>query len=98
MYRSNGPHANTFDFTPKFYQQACAATPAQLLLAEACNNMRESAKILDKRINCISTPGNGKCKDIIALAESARKTDTPKYTKCLQEGKRAYNQRVPPTE
>jgi hypothetical protein len=48
MFRRHvSPHANTFDFTPKFYQQACAATPAQLLLAEACNNMRESAKILD---------------------------------------------------
>ncbi|MGI3448934.1 hypothetical protein C3433_20145 [Citrobacter freundii] len=98
MYRGNGPHANTFDFTPKFYQQVCAGTPVQLLLADACNNMRESAKNLERRINCIATPDDNKCNNIIVLAESARKLDIPKYEKCLQQGEHAYNQSVPPAE
>lgn len=98
MYRGNGPHANTFDFTPAFYHTICASTPPQPLLAQKCKSMRSSAEKLDKRINCILTPDNQKCRDIMNSAVSARKLDTPKYRQCLKLGQRAYNTTVPIAE
>lgn len=98
MYRGNGPHENTFDFTPAFYEKACATMPSQPLLAKECNEAKEAAKELDKKINCIATPENSKCSSIIAKATAARELDLPKYKKCLELGEETYNQGVPKAE
>jgi hypothetical protein len=94
MYRGGGPKPNTFDFTPAFYQKACASTPAQPLLAKECVSLKESAKALDGRINCLATPENPKCTAIIAAAKAARELDIPNYKKCLQMTEDAYNKVV----
>ena len=98
MYRGSGPHPDTFDFTPAFYQQACASTPAQPLLAKECVSLRERAKALSGRINCLAAPGDPKCSAIIAETKAARELDLPKFKKCLQLGEAAYNQQVPNAE
>lgn len=91
MYRGRGPHPDTFDFTPAFYKEACATTPEQSLLAKECKELKNAAKQLEGRINCIAIPDNTKCVDIIAASKTARELDLPKYNLCLQMGEKNYN-------
>lgn len=91
MYRGSGPIAMTFDFTPRFYQSACASTPAQTLLAEKCAQLAKAAAKLAGRKNCIAEPKSVGCKKLIDEAVSSRRADRVEYLRCKSIGEAAYN-------
>jgi hypothetical protein len=46
IYRGSGPPAMTFDFTPRFYERACAAAPAQPALVQKCTELKRASLTL----------------------------------------------------
>ncbi|WP_152667578.1 hypothetical protein [Pseudomonas ogarae] len=90
-YRGGGPAPNTFDFTPAFFQQACAGKPVQQMLADICTKMELSAKKLEKLTNCIVNQDRPECSNIITKARIARLADEPYYNQCMQMGESKYN-------
>lgn len=95
MYRGNGPHANTFDFTPKFYEDNCPnpAIPAQLKLQ--CDSLKAAAKALEGRTNCIVNPGNPKCVALMKTANSLQAADQTIYDQCIKDGETNFNKNRP---
>lgn len=98
IYRGVGPGKMTFDFTPAFYQDACAGNPAQPAMATKCIELKNAAKRLEGRVNCITTPNEAPCIDIIARAKAAHELDLPKLQQCRAMGQDIYNRGNPPTE
>ncbi|EPY6702279.1 hypothetical protein AAHU49_06900 [Klebsiella quasipneumoniae subsp. quasipneumoniae] len=94
IYRGTGPHANTFDFTPAFYQMACNTVPKQSILAKQCNVINKNQNYLKRKTNCITNPKDQKCILIMKEANAAKELDNIKYQKCLSEGEKKYNPTV----
>ena len=90
-YRGGGPTANTFDFTPRFYQSACATTPAQPELARKCLELKKAAASLEGRKNCIAQPDSQGCQALIEQAIAARQADRVEFDKCKAVGEGPYN-------
>jgi hypothetical protein len=91
MYRGGGPTVNTFDFTPRFFQAACATTPAQPELARKCQELAQAAAGLAGRKNCIAQPDTPGCQALIETALAAQKADRVEYGACQAQGQDAYN-------
>lgn len=91
MYRGNGPHQNTFDFTPAFYEGNCPRPNIPEALAEQCRALTEQAKSLENRINCIHDANHPKCADLIAAAKQRKEMDEPLYNTCLEQGEEKFN-------
>ena len=91
VYRGGGPPANTFDFTPAFYQAVCMKPPSQPLLAAKCSILRKAAEKLEGRTNCIVTPDDPSCSVTMRRAALARTADRVEYSKCLALGEAKYN-------
>jgi hypothetical protein len=96
LYRGAGPHKGTFDFTPAFFEEACARPDLPARLAADCQGKRAQAKALDGRNNCIVDPAAPKCVDLMAKASMAKETDGPAYRECKKLGETAYNASQPP--
>jgi hypothetical protein len=91
MYRGAGPPANTFDFTPAFYQEHCGQPSTPPLLTAKCNALKTAAGPLDGRVSCIQNPEHPKCVEIIRVARKAQADDRPLYEKCKQLGEAQFN-------
>jgi len=95
MYRGGGPDQNTFDFTPAFFQEVCASTPAQEILSERCRKMHQADASLSGLTNCIAVPGSPECAPVILKARNDRIVDLPIYEKCLAIGLDKFNLQKP---
>jgi hypothetical protein len=95
MYRGNGPHPNTFDFTPNFYKQNCSNPAIPVQLNQQCQSLAAAAKTLNGRINCITTPNDPKCIALMKTANSLQANDQPLYDKCKREGESNFNRNRP---
>lgn len=91
MYRGAGPSEMTFDFTPRFYQTACASKPTQPLLAAKCAQLAKAAAKLEGRKNCISHPKSDGCANLIVQAVAAKTADRVEQLRCKSIGEAAYN-------
>jgi hypothetical protein len=91
MYRGVGPHKNTFDFTPAFYEEFCdrADLPRELIVQ--CSLVRTQGKRLDGRISCIRDSAHAKCATLMASAMQLKEADAPLYTACRQKGEGVFN-------
>jgi hypothetical protein len=98
MYRGAGPPPKTFDFTPNFYQTACAGTPPQPELARKCETLRTAAAALVGRQNCIADPGHALCTELIQSAAARRSADRAEFEQCVASGEQEYNKRKPPPQ
>lgn len=98
MYRGNGPHANTFDFTPAFYEANCSKPDIPAALAEQCRSLARSARGLDGRVNCVRTPEHARCVEVIRVAREKQERDRPIYQECVRLGEAAFNRGRPVTE
>jgi hypothetical protein len=99
-YRGGGPPVGTFDFTPAFYAANCARSDIPAALKRQCAALDAAVARLgyDKRVNCLATPSDQKCLDIVAKAKAARDLDVPKRQKCLDLGQANYNRTASPAE
>lgn len=97
-YRGGGPAPKTFDFTPAFYDEVCAATPAQPALDAKCGELKRAAAGLEGRINCIAEPEDSACKDKMRDAEDRYAKDRLEYDRCIADGEVAYNRERTPAE
>ncbi|MDG1581040.1 hypothetical protein [Pseudomonas sp. GOM6] len=95
MYRGGGPDKNTFDFTPAFFQEICAATPTQEILNERCKQMRRAEASLSGRTNCITAPASPECATVMLKARNDRAADLPLYEQCLSLGQAKFNKQQP---
>lgn len=91
IYRGGGPTFKTFDFTPRFYQTACASVPEQPALAKKCDELKRAATTLKDRKNCIAEPETTGCKEIVDQASLSQKTDRAEYLNCKDIGENKYN-------
>jgi len=91
MYRGAGPHRNTFDFTPAFYEQNCSKSDIPGALAAQCASLLVQARRLEGRINCFAEPDQARCRDIIEQAKQRRAQDIPFYEACRQQGEAQFN-------
>lgn len=98
MYRGAGPHKDTFDFTPAFYEENCTKPDLPEALAAQCISLRKQAKRLEGRLNCFEDPDHAKCRDIMEQAKQNRAHDLPFYEACLQQGQELFNQSRPVSE
>ena len=98
MYRGGGPALKTFDFTPSFYQGACATTPQQPALANKCSELKKAAAILNGRKNCIADPEHALCKDMMQTAVALRSADRIEFERCRALGESNYNKNRPITQ
>jgi hypothetical protein len=92
MYRGSGPPPNTFDFTPRFYEAACATTPPQAVLATKCDALKEAGAVLDGRQNCIAEPEHPLCRELMAAAVARRSEDRREFQRCRSVGEQKYNE------
>jgi len=95
MYRGNGPHANTFDFTPKFYEDNCPNLAIPDQLKQQCKSLKAAANALEGRTNCITDPSNPKCVALMKTANSLQAADQPLYDLCIRDGETAFNRGRP---
>ncbi|HEX8149851.1 MAG TPA: hypothetical protein VF591_21905 [Pyrinomonadaceae bacterium] len=95
MYRGDGPHPNTFDFTPAFYEQNCPRPGIPRALATQCAALRGQARALEGRLNCFRTPEHRKCADLMAQAKRRQAQDRPVYETCVQQGEAKFNEGRP---
>lgn len=95
VYRGSGPPPMTFDFTPRFYEQACAANPIEPVLAQKCAELERAAATLRGRINCILEPRRAACATMMSAAIAARDMDRVEFERCIAAGERNYNATVP---
>lgn len=95
MYRGNGPHPKTFDFTPEFYKQNCSdpAIPAQL--QQQCKSLAAATRPLAGQINCIINPSDPQCVALMKTANSLQTADLPLYDKCKRDGETTFNKNRP---
>jgi len=98
MYRGNGPHPKTFDFTPKFYKQNCSNPGIPTQLINQCKPIIKAAKALDSRINCIINPSNPKCVALMKTAKNLEAADISLYDECKRDGESKFNRTRPVTE
>lgn len=94
-YRGSGPGPMTFDFTPAFFREKCAADGIPQRLRAHCETMRQTARSWHSRINCIKNPQRAECKGVIDAANERQKMDRPEYLSCRQQGSRRYNSERP---
>ncbi len=95
IYRGAGPPKMTFDFTPKFYENACARKPTQSALRAKCNELKNAELNLAKHVNCIRNPSHEQCDLIIQNALQIQISDRRKYDKCRAVGEAKYNEKLP---
>jgi hypothetical protein len=95
MYRGNGPHPKTFDFTPKFYKQNCSSPGIPTQLVDQCKPIVKAAEALDTRINCIINPSDPKCVTLMKTAKSQLADDIPLYNECKRDGELKFNSTRP---
>lgn len=98
MYRGGGPPANTFDFTPAFYEKHCAEPSIPPTLAAKCNALKADARTLDGRVNCIKNPEHAKCVELISTAKQRQAADRPIYEQCKRMGESQFNNGRPVSE
>ena len=96
MYRGTGPHQNTFDFSPAFYEQQCAKPDIPQPLATQCTALHLQAKRLEGRLNCVQNPGHEKCQALMQQAQQQQAQDLPLYQACRKEGEDRFNRRQSP--
>jgi hypothetical protein len=96
LYRGGGPHPGTFDFTPAFFEEACARGDLPARLAADCQAKKTQARALDGRTNCIADPAAAKCIDLMAKASLAKQVDEPSFQSCKSLGESAFNASQPP--
>jgi hypothetical protein len=95
MYRGNGPHQNTFDFTPAFYEQNCSNPDIPRALTMQCASLRTQARKLEGRLNCFQAPEHPKCINIMAQGKQRQAQDMPLYEVCRQQGETRFNRSRP---
>lgn len=95
MYRGNGPHPRTFDFTPGFYKQNCSNPAIPTQLGQQCKSLAAAARVLDGRTNCIANPNDPKCVALMKAANSLQVADLPLYDKCKRDGETKFNKNRP---
>jgi hypothetical protein len=98
MYRREGPAPGRFDFTPAFFDSACARTDIPARLASECATLKANAGQWADRVNCIREPADPKCIDLMTRANQAKAVDEPKYRKCVAMGEASYNASQPDAE
>ena len=91
MYRGSGPGENTFDLTPKFYEQWCVKSDIPALLASKCADLTRTASTLSGRVNCIKHPEQTQCLALMLAAKQAREADLILYNQCKLEGQKQFN-------
>lgn len=94
-YRGGGPAHKTFDFTPAFYQKACAGQPPQDALKAKCEELRKGAKALEDRINCFAEPTRAECEALIKAARETQTADRTVYDECKAKGELNFNKDRP---
>jgi len=97
-YRGNGPHKNTFDFTPAFYEQNCSKSDIPRALATQCASLRKQARKLEGLRNCFQEPEHPKCVNIMSQAKQRQAQDMPLYEACRQQGEVRFNRSRPIAE
>lgn len=95
MYRGNGPHENTFDFTSAFFEQTCPMQTLPRPLASKCRELMTQARQLNDRLNCIRDNQVQQCSTIVAEAKAKKEADLPVYNACVQQGETAFNRGRP---
>jgi hypothetical protein len=98
VYRGGGPPVGTFDFTPRFYQQACPTAPAGTMLSAKCVELKAAAKALESRVNCILEPTAPPCVAMMKAAAELRSLDQPKFQACRTQGQATYNKGKAPAD
>lgn len=95
-YRGSGPPKGRFDFTPAFFEAACARTDLPDRLRKDCDDKKAVARVLANRLNCIKNPVEPKCDQMMKAASAAQAADEAEYQKCRQLGEAEYNRTKPP--
>lgn len=95
IYRGDGPHARTFDFTPAFYEAHCSESNLPTAVADECKSLVLAAKALVARVNCLRNPDHGRCIQLIRSAKELQAQDRPVYEQCVQMGESAFNKDRP---
>lgn len=95
MYRGGGPHRDTFDFTPAFYEQNCSKPGIPSALATQCASLHVQARRLEGRLNCFLTPEHAKCVNLVAQAKQRQAQDRPLYEACRTQGEAKFNSNRP---
>ena len=94
-YQGGGPSPDTFDFTPKFYQQNCSKPSIPRQLKEQCDDLEKAAKPLASKVNCIANPTRTECVSLISTANALQVADLPLYNQCKKEGEARFNKGRP---
>ncbi|MCF7982628.1 MAG: hypothetical protein K9K86_11645 [Pseudomonadales bacterium] len=91
MYRGGGPHKNTYDFTPAFYEQWCDKSDIPDILSSKCRELERMASKLDGRVNCIMNREHVSCINIMKAVVTEKEIDEPVYRQCLKVGEKNFN-------
>lgn len=95
LYRGNGPHADTFDFTPAFYVAECTRGDIPPQLAAKCRELDAAVRKsgYGDRVNCLATPGVAVCTAIVEKAQRQKREDAALRDACLRDGEVGFNAR-----
>ena len=97
-YRGTGPGENTFDLTPAFYEEWCAKENLPGALEKQCQQLQQTERKLDGRVNCINNSQIEACIELMEAATTSKADDQPRYDECKRVGQTAYNDGRPDSE
>jgi hypothetical protein len=92
MYRHSGPAEGRFDFTPAFYEEACAKEGQPKELVAQCDSLGKTyRKLTEGKVYCLAEPDRAGCKEIIEAAEAKQSKDQPLWDECRALGENKFN-------
>src|SRR5215510_423022 len=91
LYRGGGPSRGRFDFTPAFFDENCSRTDLPAAFRQMCQRAGPAIERLKQLVNCVATPEDRKCTELIATARNEQAADEILYNQCKQSGQEAFN-------
>jgi hypothetical protein len=92
-YRGGGPSRGRFDFTPAYFEENCSKPNLPSEFREMCQSAAPGIERLKRLVNCVATPDDPKCTDLIAAARESQTSDEVFYNECKQLGQVAFNKK-----
>jgi hypothetical protein len=90
-YRGGGPARGRFDFTPAFFDENCSRTDLPAAFGQMCRQAAPAIERLKQLVNCVATPEDGRCTELIADAKGQQAADEILYNQCKESGQQAFN-------
>jgi hypothetical protein len=91
LYRGCGPALGRFDFTPAFFEENCSKSELPTAFRRKCESAAPAINKIKDLVNCVATPADRRCKEVISAAQQRQRADDVLYNQCTELGEPAFD-------